>query len=487
MNIGMHLAVQTTELFMNSKDPFQNSPTEKLPKNEHSSESKEQKQNSKDNAGVDPLHLNKVFQEPVLAFALHTPHIRDLVKTCIFVLDTNVLMAAYKFGAGQAADISTVIRKLASQNRLFIPERAAQEFARNRHIVLSTAYNTLHNWMSTLDKAASADTIQCPMLEACDSYKHFQSATDSLSKARNDYKKSLSNLMGELVDWNWSDPISELYRSVFTKDRLIGTAAGDQKVYDTLNYRYSHRQPPGFMDVAKRDDGIGDLLIWDSMKACALKHKKNIVFVSGDEKNDWAVKVQKTVLTVRPELIHEFYRETQMHFGLVDFTMFLKTNGAKEDTVNQAENMRIAELQDSDPQHSVWVNLSRVTEIIESYVASRKTGVGRNSSIGSWEFHELVARIVPANTERLSRSIMPMSPERFDSIKRVLIQIVKVSERINSGTSRTFDMRKNDIAELKGLCRGYLDLVSGENTFSYSGTTTTTTPPPDAYWLPPAP
>lgn len=71
------------------------------------------------------------------------------------------------------------------------------------------------------------------------------------------------------------------------------------------NTRSVLKRPPGYKDAAKDDGGIGDFLIWKTLLSLASK-KKDLVFVTNEEKPDWFVRSGKEPLYPRPELVAEY-------------------------------------------------------------------------------------------------------------------------------------------------------------------------------------
>jgi hypothetical protein len=64
--------------------------------------------------------------------------------------------------------------------------------------------------------------------------------------------------------------------------------------------------PPGYKDQAKDDTGIGDYLVWMAILSLGEKHKKDLAFVTGEQKADWFVRSGKSGIYPRPELLAEY-------------------------------------------------------------------------------------------------------------------------------------------------------------------------------------
>ncbi|WP_437193328.1 PIN domain-containing protein [Planctomicrobium sp. SH527] len=327
--------------------------------------------NTKENISFDPFILDLCFPTPSTIFSVITPSILNLHADCVFALDANVLLSSYKFESGQFKDIEQIYQGLARTNRLFVPSRAAQEFAKNRSTVLKDLYDKLNGWKSTLEKMPSHSKVQCPMLEENPAYNSLVESAAALHEMRAKYKDALTALMNDLQDWSWDDPVSLLYKELFIPNRIISHSGTHEECLKDLRHRIQHKLPPGYKDGSKDDEGIGDLLIWKSLLNLAKTQKVHVIFVCNEEKSDWVVRTQSTVLAVRPELTSEFYRETNHHFGLVSYSGFLKLMNAKPETIDQARslesenNYRFLRI-----QQRVSAILEELADVIREYVFS---------------------------------------------------------------------------------------------------------------------
>lgn len=285
----------------------------------------------------DPFLLNSLYPNPSAVFSERPPSVASFQEDCIFFLDTNVLLAPYSFGDEQQSDIASIYQNLAKEGRLFIAERVAQEFAHNRHEMLKKLFDRIVTWKKPLDGLSAPRHHASPMLEGKDTYKEMVAAAEDIWKVKQRYEKSLNAVLDDLSKWDWDDPISTLYSELFLPERIIGHHVEDKDVLTRLQYMKTHCIPPGYKDASKEDQGIGDYLIWLSMKQAAIDQNKHVVFVSNETKPDWVVKVQKVVLSVRPELFYEFLNDTTQKFGLSSFAQFLELQKAQKNTVKSAK------------------------------------------------------------------------------------------------------------------------------------------------------
>lgn len=214
---------------------------------------------------------------------------------------------------------------------------------------LEEMYNKIHQWKSKIGSLTDTSQHLCPVLEGRDAYNRMIAASESLIAARTEYDTALGDMLKELHKWEWQDPISLLYAELFNEDRLIAHNANSESdreaILSEMRSHYANMLPPGYKDQSKPDEGIGDFLIWLSMLEFAKKSKKNIVFVSGEEKRDWVIRTQNRTLGIRPELFYMFLDKTGYQISISSFPHFLKTQDADPITVREA---RTAEMDGYD-------------------------------------------------------------------------------------------------------------------------------------------
>lgn len=231
----------------------------------------------------------------------------DKIKNeCVFILDTNALLLPYSTGTQSLSEIKKTFEKLKRQNRLLVPGQVAREFANNRPEKLKEIFQQLNRKQNSIQ---SIGIGKYPLLEDISDYKKALELEKEINEKLVQYRKAIGGLVDEVKQWSWNDPVSLMYRKLFTKKLIIDIPIDKEKLSEDLDYRYLHKIPPGFKDDGKPDDGIGDLIIWMTILQVG-ETKKHVVFVSGDEKNDWYHRSEKQALYPRFELISEFKRHS---------------------------------------------------------------------------------------------------------------------------------------------------------------------------------
>ncbi len=278
---------------------------------------------------------NKIYPNAEKIFALSVKPLERIKDECIFVIDTNSLLIPYKAAPKSLNEIKKVYVKLIEEKRLIIPGQVAREFAKQRPERIKELFKQLE------DKKFKLFGAEYPLLEDIKEYKEVLGFKKEINELHSKYNKSIENLMSEIKKWTWNDPISAIYQELFLPEVVFDLPKIDEdKVKKELDNRYKHKIPPGYKDQRKKDDGIGDLLIWHTILAIGEEKNKDVVFVSGEEKADWIYKSAGRTLYPRFELIYEFARCCdEKSFQIINFPELLNLFDTEESVVAEIENI----------------------------------------------------------------------------------------------------------------------------------------------------
>lgn len=285
-------------------------------------------------------HINKAFSlEDTFPIAdeLFSNDFRSLdesFENSLFVLDTNVLLLPFNLGKKTLDEIEKVYTRLLSYNKLFIPERVAREYSKNR----STKLSEIHTNILRLKAGKNYQDIKYPIIENLPEKKTLDKSLEDLRKKETVFIKTVTDLAQTVKDWGWKDPVSSLYGKLFLKTILINTSTSREDILTELNKRQKHKIPPGYKDSAKDDYGIGDLIIWLSILELGKEKKKDIIFVSEDLKPDWWHQSSGSEFLPRFELVEEFRRVTSgQTLHIINFSTLLKLAKASAKAIEAAE------------------------------------------------------------------------------------------------------------------------------------------------------
>lgn len=287
----------------------------------------------KDKFLQDPLVLRSVYPDAGAIFSFKPESLHDVMPDCLVVLDTNVLLVPYSTGKESLEEIRRTYTALATQNRLVVPGQVAREFARNRSEKLKTLYQQLSR-----RRDFNFQRQSYPLLGEVPEYAEVVRLEEAIYSKLSEYRQAIGKLLDTVASWYWDDPVSTLYRELFSEKVVVDPEFSDDLLED-LKRRQANKIPPGYKDAGKSDEGVGDLIIWRTILSLAAKREKHLVFVSGDEKPDWWHNSEKQALFPRFELIDEFRRATNgKSVHIIKLAELLSISGASQEVVQEVKN-----------------------------------------------------------------------------------------------------------------------------------------------------
>jgi rRNA-processing protein FCF1 len=287
----------------------------------------------KNEGELDAFVSESIFPETQPIFTATFKSINEVKHDCLIVLDTNSLLVPYQIGKDSLHHISKTYSKLVDERRLLIPGQVAREFAKNRANKLTDLYQQFNRKASGISQLQKG---RYPLLESIDAYEKTLKLEKQIDKLINEYKTAIQDVLEHIRNWTWNDPVSVLYSELFKGNVLIDLKHDKVKTMEELARRQLHGIPPGYKDAGKEDLGIGDFLIWLTILEVGKTQKRNLLFVSGDEKPDWFHRSEGRALYPRYELLDEYRRFSDGHtFHILSFSQFLSLFGASESVVNE--------------------------------------------------------------------------------------------------------------------------------------------------------
>jgi len=283
--------------------------------------------------------VNKIFKE--------YEDLGENTENTIYVLDTNVLLLPYKnskIGAKQMEEIKSILARLKTDKKLFIPERVIREFANNHGKKISDLINHLNENNSKI----VFQPMDFPkILQEHHLFEVLNTKAQEIKEKIKDYKKDYKGLVEDIKAWKGNDPIKIIYNEIFDEDNIEPCPDSEEMLLKEWEIRLLTKRPPGFRDQGKSDSGIGDFIIWKTIIGLAKKHDKNVIFVTGEQKNDWFVRGNNVALFLRPELTNEFSGLTNgKKILLQSFDSMLTACSASENLINEIveaeKNMNIS-------------------------------------------------------------------------------------------------------------------------------------------------
>lgn len=288
------------------------------------------------------LSLEDVFPDASSLLQAHSRSVEEMKEDCLVILDTNVLLVPYLIAPHPLDEVRRAFEQLLENNRLFLPSRVVREFVRNRARKLEDIYQQLTRRRSQQRNFAGGRYV---LLEKCEPYGQMLEVEKAINEQLEKHKELAGQVIEHVRSWSWSDPVSELYRELFKDATFIDPEETPEDIKKELRRRHQHQIPPGYKDAAKPDKGVGDLVIWLAILALGRKEKRDVLFVTGEEKADWWHRSEGQVLYPRFELVEEFWRASGgRSFQITKLSTLLSLSGTEPSVVTQ---VRAGELQTS--------------------------------------------------------------------------------------------------------------------------------------------
>jgi hypothetical protein len=259
--------------------------------------------------------------------------INDFAKNAIFVIDANSLLLPYGLKKQSLKEIGLIYENLKKNGRLFVPAHALREFAKHRSAKIGELFTEVDKSVSSIP---TINAFEYPILADLDAYQRLTKYREEFSAFIKPYKEILRDLQTSINEWNWSDPVTELYGQIFTATNIIETTEEEATLEVEFEDRMKKGVPPGNKDAGKTVNAIGDFLIWKSILELGKSNGWDIALVTDDEKNDWMLKGNKKSVVTRFELVNEYGQHTAgKQFTCLNFANFLKTQGATDEVISE--------------------------------------------------------------------------------------------------------------------------------------------------------
>ncbi|MFD3259743.1 PIN-like domain-containing protein [Paenibacillus lentus] len=304
----------------------------------------------------------------------------ELWGDCIFVFDANVFLNLYRYSEETRNQLIDIMNQL--KDRIWIPHQAALEYHSNRISVLLEQQDAFNNVQNKLQEVSN-DFLKDLEKRLRDYNKQHPSI--NIKSIHERIKLAISEIIDDLKgketkhpDFFKSDSILETLTEVFTNN--VGNEYDQQKldqIYQEGEKRYKDKYPPGYEDEADKKgkkkyynnlvilDMYGDLIIWNQIIDKAIELNKAVIFITGDNKEDWWQKIRGRTIGPRVELLNEFQTKVNLQFHMYQPEKFIEY---AQNYLNQQINTKaineIIDLRNSDEEK---MNLSDDDDLIEEF------------------------------------------------------------------------------------------------------------------------
>lgn len=242
----------------------------------------------------------------------------EALRSALVVVDANVLLNLYRYNESTRDDLLGLLRGVG--DRLWVPHQVMREFWRNRLTVLAGRATATDQVLEALAKQQ----------RAADAALHQWAKTTALADAvRDDLVGQVAALHQELVDAIGShtppspdspgmpgrEPVLDQLEALLRGK--VGAKPEPTRWTELVKEgkrRAAAKEPPGYLDAGKDESNLpegaaGDYLVWAQAVQEAARRDTDLLFVTGDEKEDWWWRYRSEFLGPRVELVEQFAAE----------------------------------------------------------------------------------------------------------------------------------------------------------------------------------
>lgn len=258
-----------------------------------------------------------------------------LWNNAVFVFDTNILLSCYRFSKLLSKSILDAIETV--KERIWMPKQVAVEFAKNRYCIM----------LQNEEKLAKLNkNISDIIAEIKSSVSRNESANDNkqsaaIKKIENALKDGVNLFKKNSIMFDSSRKENVLVKILDLFKGKVGEGFDSQTLEELskeAENRYEKKVPPGYKDKGKDENQYGDFLLWKEIIGYARANKRDIIFVTEDQKEDWFWRKDGKTIGPRYELKREFYNETNQELLMYSLTSFLEhTSKANDKKMNLKE------------------------------------------------------------------------------------------------------------------------------------------------------
>lgn len=278
--------------------------------------------------------------------------VRDGITAGLIVLDTNVILSAYRFAPKAREELLSILTLV--KDRLWIPYQVGLEFHRNRFSVImehDAAYKAVIEALDThrstyeedlekkirelVNRAALSDNEQTDLLNLLrNSLTPLASAVGNLRKQHGVGRPAAHDAILARLQEIFSGKVGKPYEKEEEEAEKVEAA---KRVQDQI--------PPGYKDTSKQESH-GDYFLWSqTLKEVRERGAQSLVFVTGDVKEDWYLRMKGQTVMARPELSLECREKTAANLVMLPTRSFLAHAETylhaqvSDDTLRQAEKI----------------------------------------------------------------------------------------------------------------------------------------------------
>ncbi len=254
---------------------------------------------------------------------------RAILTHGLVVPDANVLLNLYRYDDDAREALVAVLRALG--DRLWVPHQVLVEFWRNRESVLRDprdVQKTVRDLGELRDRALRAfrtwaNRVSLPEEQAARLSQPlsgaFAALTDNVNASDMDEAATFAR------DTGCDSVLMELEPVLLGRCGLPLSEDEHRAAVQEGLRRVAARLPPGYMDKKKEDDtSAGDFLVWEQTLLEACRRQVDVLFVTGDVKEDWWREESGERRGARLELVQEMQKRAGVRLLMLRPTSLLE-------------------------------------------------------------------------------------------------------------------------------------------------------------------
>lgn len=307
---------------------------------------------------------------------------REVFTAGTVAVDTNILLNLYRYNQKAQRSLLEALGKLG--NQLWVPNQVMVEFWRNRESAIEDPDRQLRS---------SADALRKDLDKAITNLRQWVNRV-SLDRAGAGKLESLLSTAFDEVITEMEVVVNGSGRGIerdTSKDEILSLIAEllDGKVGPPLDFeehaqctaeakrRNEARIPPGYEDKKKEGRGgdleAGDYLVWFQLIQECKNRQRDILFVTGDVKEDWWRLRNGKPLGPRNELAEELQAQAGVRLYMLKPDQFLvHARKFLEVTVseNSVQNVELVDARTSAENLGIQEQINMVVAAVRSAVRS---------------------------------------------------------------------------------------------------------------------
>lgn len=296
-----------------------------------------------------------------LFWQYHRPTDDELAKLwqeCIFVFDANVLLDVYRLSPDARETFLNVLERL--KDRSWLPYQAAAEFYENRDIVIGQQIQACDKALGEL-KVPDLGSHRRTPIDVDQIAAIFEAAVAKAGALVNRVKDEHLGLLS-------SDKLLERIASIY--DGRVGDSYSRDRlaeIHKLAAERFKAMVPPGYEDAKEKPVPVcyGDVVLWFQMIDYAKEQKQPLVFVTGDEKDDWWLRKHGRTIGPRPELMREMRDQAGIACYVYQTKSFLERAQTLPDVPDQTAVIEeIEDIQRQNDQERETARIATVEDLL---------------------------------------------------------------------------------------------------------------------------